>query len=78
MFLYQSKNKSSQTLLDYIFVPECLNHKIVFKEINADFKYEIEIIFRFLLKLILKKYLGNLPLTYQELFLNGGSRIQLI
>lgn len=35
VFSYQSKDRKSQTLLDYIHVPEWLNSKIMYKEIYS-------------------------------------------
>lgn len=38
---FRTNKKNPPTLLVNIFVPECLNHKIVYKKIYADFKYDI-------------------------------------
>lgn len=41
VFSYQSKDRKSQTFLDYIFVPEWLKSKIMYKEIYSEFNYNI-------------------------------------
>ncbi|XP_062588336.1 uncharacterized protein LOC134250013 [Saccostrea cucullata] len=64
---FQTKDKKIKSLLDYIFVPECLSQEVKYKEVYQDFAYKVSDHYPLLCEIDIASVFAQLPPDYSRI-----------